>query len=452
MRRRSVRPLLRAAALTVTTGAFSVLALTAGRAGAEPTVYAGQFAGVAAADGIRVTVDVPNSVSRNPVDGGGPTAQANLDSLGTSIAFASHPYPGSIPVGGPSAVTGVLAGLFPQLGQLPTPPGYPFYVESRYPLSGRSEATGPGQSLEAESTATSASSRAAGGFGTPSGSAGFLRSASSVASTSERVAAAADSTAEGFAVGPLSIGRVVSTAAVTLTSDGRLERTGDIAIGGVSVAGVPVAISANGVSLAGGSIPLPSAEAVTKALEQANISVGISPKEDSRNGVVAPAVRIVQQFPGNGGSVTYLIGVASAAIQGPAVETGGAGGLTDGCVGSCSGPSESGTVPTGLSGDGGPAAPSDGTTDVAATSGWPTNPSLTIGSASDSVTAPQTVAGGAGAVRPASPEIGSSRRAQLAMRGVQTPFDASATYLAVGAAALLGLGLSQLHRFLVKEG
>src|SRR5688500_12652007 len=203
MRRRSNRPLLRAAALTVATGAFSVLALTAGRAGAEPTLYAGQFAGVAAADGIRVTVDVPNSVSRNPVDGGGPTAQANLDSLGTSVAFASHPYPGSIPVGGPSALTGVLAGLFPQLGQLPTPPGYPFYVESRYPLSGRSEATGPGQSLEAESTATSASSRASGGFGTPSGSAGFLRSASSVASTSERVAAAADSTAEGFAVGPL---------------------------------------------------------------------------------------------------------------------------------------------------------------------------------------------------------------------------------------------------------
>jgi hypothetical protein len=185
--------------------------------------------------------------------------------------------------------------------------------------------------------------------------------------------------------------------------------------------------------------------------------VRISPKEDSRNGVVAPAVRIVQQFPGDGGSVTYLLGAASAAIQGPAVESGGAGGLTDGCVGSCSGApesgtSESGTVPTGPRGDGGPAAPAAGTTDGAATWESPSNPSISLGSASDSEAAPQTVAGGAAAVPAASPEIGSSRRAQLALRGVQTPFDASATYLVVGAAALLGLGLSQLHRFLVKEG
>src|SRR5438445_6738615 len=76
------------------------------------------FNGVAGADGVRLTVfNATAPVAQTPVDGGGPTAQASLDSLGSSKAFASYPYPGDILI----AVPGLLAGLT----GLPAPPGYP---------------------------------------------------------------------------------------------------------------------------------------------------------------------------------------------------------------------------------------------------------------------------------------------------------------------------------------
>src|ERR1041384_3461528 len=53
----------------------------------------GTFKGQASADGIRATVAVKDYlIVEDFIDGGGPTAQAGLDSLGESTAFSSLPY------------------------------------------------------------------------------------------------------------------------------------------------------------------------------------------------------------------------------------------------------------------------------------------------------------------------------------------------------------------------
>src|SRR5712692_9172800 len=53
------------------------------------------FSGSAAAGGVRVTVNVPGApLTDTPIDGGGPTAQVVVDSIGTSSGYAAFPDPG----------------------------------------------------------------------------------------------------------------------------------------------------------------------------------------------------------------------------------------------------------------------------------------------------------------------------------------------------------------------
>src|SRR5688572_14937189 len=53
----------------------------------------------AAADGARLSVTVPGAtVVDQIIDGGGPTAQAAIDSLGGSSALAAQPYPGELAI------------------------------------------------------------------------------------------------------------------------------------------------------------------------------------------------------------------------------------------------------------------------------------------------------------------------------------------------------------------
>lgn len=313
---------------------FAPVALSplVGRAGAEqPEGFAGQFSGRAVANGMRMTVDVVNSATRNPVDGGGPTAQATLDSAGASVAYASHPFPGEIPLSGPGAFNGVVGSFFPQLGQLPTAPAYPFYVEARHPFAPHGEASTPGQALEASSTDRSSEAKASSGFGTPAGSGGFTRAASSVVSKGEGVVATAESRVVGLTFGPLTLGQIVSTATMTLRYDGVFERVGDISAQGVTVANVPVALTEKGLAASGSTVPLPKTDQLNEVLKQARLTVSITPREDTPSGVLAPAVKVVQEFPNQTGSVTYLVGSASANLTGSAAEQSTAGG----CVGSC---------------------------------------------------------------------------------------------------------------------
>jgi hypothetical protein len=80
----------------------------------------------AAADGARLSVAIPGAtVVDQIIDGGGPTAQAEVNSLGGSSALAAQPYPGELAIIGP--------GLGASLIGAPQPPAYPFVAASRHP-------------------------------------------------------------------------------------------------------------------------------------------------------------------------------------------------------------------------------------------------------------------------------------------------------------------------------
>src|SRR5665213_1233207 len=84
------------------------------------------------------------------------TAQATVDALGESNAFASSPYPGDSIAGLPSLVNG-LGGS----GGLPPLPSYPFIVNTSYPSTPAADQTQGPYRLAATSSpdASSASAR-----------------------------------------------------------------------------------------------------------------------------------------------------------------------------------------------------------------------------------------------------------------------------------------------------
>ena len=96
----------------------------------------------------------PGLLVERLVDPGSSIAQSTLDSLGTSIAYASTPYPGETVVGAP-----LLAGLSPV-----APPDYPFYASSTYPTTPHGHASGGTISLDATSAAASSQSTATDGL------------------------------------------------------------------------------------------------------------------------------------------------------------------------------------------------------------------------------------------------------------------------------------------------
>ena len=123
---------------------------------AEPQAGESQaaFTATAAADGARFAMTVPNAPGTNtPIDGGGPSAQATVSSIGASQAFASLPYPGDLPV----RLPGLLAGV-----GVPGVPQYPFYAASDHPTAPDASLEAPGYSLRAASREDRSSAEAAG--------------------------------------------------------------------------------------------------------------------------------------------------------------------------------------------------------------------------------------------------------------------------------------------------
>ena len=113
---------------------LAALSPLAGRAGADEVgsgdlgsggfgTGVGSFSATAASDAFRLQYEIPKFLAvERFVDGGGPTAQAQLDSLGTAQAFSSFPYPGDLAVNGP--------GLIAIFTGFPFPMTYPLYIEA----------------------------------------------------------------------------------------------------------------------------------------------------------------------------------------------------------------------------------------------------------------------------------------------------------------------------------
>lgn len=271
--------------------------------------FEGTFGALAVADAVRITMKVPYAPASDTVlDVGGPSAQAVLDSVGTSQAYASFPYPGENAVTAPALVAGASGGSI-------NLPAYPFYVGSVHPIVPTAEAGGGPYSIKAESDEASSTGTASVGLAVEGqGAVGQARSVASTMSSAESVTAEGSTEVTSFAVGPLQLGRVVSRAKAVLDADGNLTRESDTRVIGALVADTPVALTPEGL-VVGGSPQAVDATPVQELLAQAKITVELMPEQEMDGGVVAPAVRVTQRDDA-GSSITYVLGGVAVFAEG----------------------------------------------------------------------------------------------------------------------------------------
>jgi hypothetical protein len=297
--------------LVIVAAALAVAGGAAGTASAGAAGFAGSYFASAVADGVRLTFIAPSaSLSDTAADVGGPSAQATLDSLGTSRAFGSFPYPGE------TAVTST--GLVRTLSGVPAP-DYPLYANSDYPIVTQQEIGSGIFALRAESGERRAAGSASVGLAVEgAGTLGLVRSVATTDATGDAVVSEAASTIEGLSIGPLRLAHVVSTATVSLGPDGQLTRRSATDVVGATVAGTDVTIAADGLHVGEGAVPAPPAAPVNEALKQAGITIEFVQARDLPTGVVAPAVRITQEQQ-SGTKLIYTLGAAQASAGGEGV-------------------------------------------------------------------------------------------------------------------------------------
>jgi hypothetical protein len=329
---------------------------------AAPSGAAGDYSATASADGIRVGVAVRRFlVVEQFVDAGAPSAQAHIDSLGNSAAWAAYPFPSDLVI----SVPGTVAGFGP--AGLPALPEYPFYASASHPTKGSSAFGNESFALQAKAEEQVATASAQAGLVAPDVRLGLTRSTASAGrAAGGAVEAVSESTVEGFAVGDvLRIGRVHSRAVAGARPGGAAPREGRTTVAEMTVAGQTVAIGPDGLQAPGGAAPLPDSAPARQALADAGVSVRYLAPIQSETGVVAAGVEVqlVREISGVGEAVvSYVLGRASAyadaaadplvapesglpsGVPDPEPSLSGAGNLSDGA------PSADAT--TTLSGDG----------------------------------------------------------------------------------------------------
>ncbi|HVU73428.1 MAG TPA: hypothetical protein VHE83_10755 [Mycobacteriales bacterium] len=261
------------------------------------------FDAVASASGVDATVTPGNQALGVQAEAGALTAQAHLDALGASTAFASHPYPGQ-------AVQGELGA------------NDPFYVYSSYPDHVHGAQSLPVSTLSASSDATSSEATASGTPAIPGLAVGATSAASKVVHGADgSVSAVSDTDVQGIGVANvLTIADVHAHAEVKRDAAGKISRTATFTFGSAAVGGVPVAISSDGVILAGTTVPLPLPEQpVDQALSAAGVTIHEIAGITTTDSATAPALAItfVGDVPDVGHvDASFLLGVAHAEITG----------------------------------------------------------------------------------------------------------------------------------------
>lgn len=317
---RLARHAVRLGAVVAIVGAVPLQLASQARA-QEASVLA--FRGSAAASAVQLKVTIPGfPATDTPFDGGGPTAQASLSSIGDSTGFASFPDPGSLAVTLPGLVSGLLGSGAAGLPPINLPlPDYPLSISSN--LGTRPDATlgaGP-YVLEAHSEEKSTTAKATFGFSTgTAGNAALLTSNANMAvKDGNTVVASATTSFEGLTIGPLQIGQVISTAKMTMAPDGSVTPSTNMEIAALRIAGLPIAIGRDSLNILGVSTPLPINDTLKSLLGAAGIKMTVLAAQEFDDRVVAPALAIEMPVnlpvgTGAAGTATLTIGFASASL------------------------------------------------------------------------------------------------------------------------------------------
>lgn len=274
----------------------------AGMARAEVTCAT--YAALAAADGVRTVASSPG-FSPTDADALGPAAQAQVDDIAGSNAFAGAPYSEA---GAGNAGAGNVDAT-----QIPT------FAISSHPSRPEDVKSSPGLTLEARSEMLLSAAEASGG--PPATDAASFGRASATAAAScvdGVVTATADSRNDVVNIaGVLGLGSVRSHAEAGVDGDGNLSLDGSMTIEGATVLGQGVEITDEGVVFGDSPIPLPD-NPLAAALDDAGIQLRyLAVDEDEANGqVLAPGLEIIVSDSGGsipgGASTTYTFGRAYA--------------------------------------------------------------------------------------------------------------------------------------------
>jgi hypothetical protein len=310
-------------ALAVLVGGAAVLA-AAGPAGADGSDDLA-FRATAEAAAVRMTMTVANGPGTNdPIDVPGPISHAAVNSLGSSSAFASFPYPGDAGVTVPGLIPAVVPGA-------PSLPPYPFYAKSEHPIVPKAQQAAGAVNLSAESTQTA--SKAAGSAGPQGDGPGSMSSEASVTEMNDTrqlylapgtaaVVATSKAVVAAFAAGPLTLGRVVSTASVTLLADGTLQRKSGLELSGIRIGDQTVGLSSSGFVAPGSGVPFPAGaqDQLSTALAGGGMTVEFLPERQTDDGIVSAGLRIRQErdMPNGRDALTWVIGQAAASAVGGA--------------------------------------------------------------------------------------------------------------------------------------
>jgi hypothetical protein len=265
----------------------------------------------AGADGVRVGVFITGFPLVNQVvDVGAPSAQAAVNALGKSQAFAAMPYPGDAVLTLPSTV-------LPLLG-VPSPPGFPLIASSDASTSPEATVSQPGLSMTAKSEERSSTAKVVAGGGSGVGSA-EATATSKVDAPSGEVSATSAMNADVVSVqGVLRIGHVGATAQVTQGTSGDAKVASTFSAEGVTIAGVSVGVSDKGIVLPGTSTRVPDTSGLSPVLDLAGVSMKVLPVERHANSVVSSGLVVSTKAAGPTGDilVTHTFGRASAAASG----------------------------------------------------------------------------------------------------------------------------------------
>lgn len=275
--------------------------------------------GVAAASGMRATYTVPDYVVVSEFfDGGGPVAQANVDTTGKATGFGSLPYPGENAVTAPGLLTFATG--------VPVP-GYPLYARADHPVTPSSEVKDPSGSYTLKATADQG--RATGSavylFGGENPVTRASADSSGVLGSDGKLTMTAVGVTEGLSVGDgaLKISSVVSRSVTTYEpgADKPVTRT-ELQVLGAKVGDQPVIIDRDGVHPSGQTVPVPigtGSDSINQALGQAGITAKTVAGSDIEGGQAGDVLEITWKhtIPVEGnpkGTFIYRVGGASSFI------------------------------------------------------------------------------------------------------------------------------------------
>jgi hypothetical protein len=256
--------------------------------------------------------------SPTDVDGQGPAAQAQVDSLQGSLGFAGAPFS--------NAAAGNAGAAGADATQVPV------FAISSYPSRPNSSVSNPVLTLESKSQQLSSTAKAlVGGPSSGEQSIGQMRAtAAASCAGAGTIKAVAESATQLIDVGGvLRIASVRSNASALVSPTGVRKLEASMVVDGVTVLGQSVGIGDKGLIVGGSPAAPPASDnALVKALSDAGIGVRlVAASKSQKNGdAIAPSVevtvtRVVSGLSPTPFATTYTFGRAYARAAGTASDT-----------------------------------------------------------------------------------------------------------------------------------